>query len=749
MAIYASQLIAAVSVSGVEAGERSLIRMGLASDSLGDKLKALTVGGVVIAGIGLVKLGSQVISMAADLEQGVNRLKTGGGDIQDSFKSLWTGIQKVADTTGILTGPLIDSMYLIVSAGQRGAQAFTTLTAAAQGAQIEQAKVKDVTQILTTLQSNFGLATYTAAQYMDGLVSAVSHGKITLEALSTAMSPILPMAHELGIHFADVSAAMSDMTNQGIPADQAATALRFTFQSMILPTKASQKAMQEWGLDSTKVAETMKRSLPDALQMYIDAAKRAGPEGSKPFIDALSQMMGGGQRAAKALFSLDQTMNQWRGDIKDVNAAMGDTSKNVAGWDTAQSNLNIKLQQGLANLQTLGQNIGMVILPYVSQLLDKVTPLIQRFDDWFVKSGRLNMVLLDIGTVLSTLGEKIGTAAERIAWLVQQFSDTGTKGQILRGVLFTIGGAVAGIKIVELGQSFVTAMTNAGAATIVFSQKLLGLEVQASTTATSVKGVGTAAAGAGTAAGGAGAAGFAGLGTAMAPIIGIATAIRLALGTLPTTAKGVFSDMGDQIDHFTFGPGGMWWMAHNVDASTKQASDDATKNMQQMQQNVTVAAQTMASNALDAMGNIKNKGGQSFADLLSQVDIDMSSIDANAKQYWANVMGYIENNPIQGHITYTATGVGVQQSATNQHYALGTDYAPGGWATVGERGPELMYVPRGASILPHNQSVSAASSGTASGRPVVIQFVVNGRQLANAALPDFVQAIRDHTGAKF
>ena len=43
-------------------------------------------------------------------------------------------------------------------------------------------------------------------------------------------------------------------------------------------------------------------------------------------------------------------------------------------------------------------------------------------------------------------------------------------------------------------------------------------------------------------------------------------------------------------------------------------------------------------------------------------------------------------------------------------YASGTDYAPGGMAWVGEEGPELMYVPRGAQIWPHGQSMQMASA---------------------------------------
>ena len=41
-------------------------------------------------------------------------------------------------------------------------------------------------------------------------------------------------------------------------------------------------------------------------------------------------------------------------------------------------------------------------------------------------------------------------------------------------------------------------------------------------------------------------------------------------------------------------------------------------------------------------------------------------------------------------------------------YADGTPSAPGGWSMVGERGPEMMYVPRGSQITPNGQDPMAA-----------------------------------------
>lgn len=54
--------------------------------------------------------------------------------------------------------------------------------------------------------------------------------------------------------------------------------------------------------------------------------------------------------------------------------------------------------------------------------------------------------------------------------------------------------------------------------------------------------------------------------------------------------------------------------------------------------------------------------------------------------------------------TTTTTG----SSNKLDRYASGTDSAPGGWAIVGEKGPELMYVPKGSQIIP-NESLGTVS----------------------------------------
>lgn len=67
-------------------------------------------------------------------------------------------------------------------------------------------------------------------------------------------------------------------------------------------------------------------------------------------------------------------------------------------------------------------------------------------------------------------------------------------------------------------------------------------------------------------------------------------------------------------------------------------------------------------------------------------------------------------------------------------FARGTDYAPGGMAWVGEEGPELMNVPRGAQVFPANVSARMAANSNQIHKPTfVFPGVTNAKEAREAA----------------
>jgi hypothetical protein len=57
-----------------------------------------------------------------------------------------------------------------------------------------------------------------------------------------------------------------------------------------------------------------------------------------------------------------------------------------------------------------------------------------------------------------------------------------------------------------------------------------------------------------------------------------------------------------------------------------------------------------------------------------------------------------------------AAGVAQEEKAASAKFALGTGFAPGGMAMVGEQGPELVNLPRGAQVYNHTQTQNMTSN---------------------------------------
>lgn len=112
------------------------------------------------------------------------------------------------------------------------------------------------------------------------------------------------------------------------------------------------------------------------------------------------------------------------------------------------------------------------------------------------------------------------------------------------------------------------------------------------------------------------------------------------------------------------------------------------------------------------------------------------------------VSGFVST--LGGLINTALSGIqSLQNAAGGVHlpgHASGiTDSPTGHLATVGEEGPEVMWVPKGASIFPHGSSVSVGGgSSSSSGQPIILQ--IDGRTFARVVLPHLTDQIRYSVG---
>lgn len=161
---------------------------------------------------------------------------------------------------------------------------------------------------------------------------------------------------------------------------------------------------------------------------------------------------------------------------------------------------------------------------------------------------------------------------------------------------------------------------------------------------------------------------------------------------------------------------------------------------------------------LDMLGGIWEgikqlvKGGIESAkvDLMYVEDV----VDTYLVQPFRNALGQIGGifgsiGKLIGDVTSANWGA-IPGDAHALGFAGGTDFAPGGFAMVGEQGPEMMYVPRGAKVYSASQTsqmMSGGYAGSGGGQPIIL--VLDGHAVAHGLLPYQVQAIRNATGVRF
>src|SRR5438270_588074 len=106
MPIMASQLIAAVTTSGVEESTRKLEGVGKTSDHLASHIGTWLAGAAVVGGTALIGLGAHAVKMAGNFQESMTQLVTGAGESEQNLGMVTQGILDMSVQVGQSTKDL-------------------------------------------------------------------------------------------------------------------------------------------------------------------------------------------------------------------------------------------------------------------------------------------------------------------------------------------------------------------------------------------------------------------------------------------------------------------------------------------------------------------------------------------------------------------------------------------------------------------------------------------------------------------
>ena len=170
----------------------------------------------------------------------------------------------------------------------------------------------NATSLLAGTMNSYGFTVEQAGEISSKFFRTVDLGQTTIGELSSAFGRVAPVAHELGVSFSEVNAAIAYVTIGGVKTNEAVTSIRAAMTSLLKPSEAMQRALQEIGFASgeTAVAALGFKGTLDAVRQTTDGS--ASAMGALfPNVRALNSALrlSGAEGFAKYLKEIDNVSN--------------------------------------------------------------------------------------------------------------------------------------------------------------------------------------------------------------------------------------------------------------------------------------------------------------------------------------------------------------------------------------------------------------------------------------------------------
>lgn len=389
--------------SGMMASAESRLKT-LASSTDKTTSKLADVG--LAIGAAAVGIGIYSVKAAANYEQLTTTLVTGGGEQLANLEMVRQGMLTMAGQVGENADDLAKGMYYVESASFHGAAGLQVLQAAAEGAKIGMTDDISVAQGLTTELKDYHQSASLATGVTGQMVAAVAAGKQTMGEFSSSLATILPTAAALHISFQQISAAEATMTEDGVPAADAATALRSAMEQLINPSTAAKQAMMQLGINVTGMRTALASGdLTGVMNTFSVAMGNSAKNGmSQANIMRDLGVAFGGIKGQSVAMNLIPNMGEYTANLSTIGTVQQGARKETASWQLTQKDLNDQLDRTGAALNSAAIMLGTTFLPQISGFLtNDLNPVIAGMDTWIAQNPRVVSTIEKIGLAVGAL----------------------------------------------------------------------------------------------------------------------------------------------------------------------------------------------------------------------------------------------------------------------------------------------------------------------------------------------------------
>ena len=636
---------------------------------------AVTDAAKKVAALGVAAVGAFAafsVKTGMDFEAQMSKVQAISGATATEVEALTAKAKEMGATTKFSATESAQALEYMAMAGWKTDQMIGGLPGIMNLAAASGEDLAEVSDIVTDALTAFGLKASDSAHFADVLAKASSSSNTNVSLMGNTFQYVAPVAGALGYSIEDTAVAIGLMANAGIKGEKAGTALRGALTNLAKPSDTVAAYMDALNVSLTDAQGNVK---PLSALMVDLRQKFAG------LTDAQKAEYAAGIAGKEAMSGLLAIVNASDADFNNLTQAIANsdgTAQSMA--QTMQDNLKGQLEQLGGAVETVGLTFYDAIK---GKATDAITSIADKISAW-QSDGSIDAVAEKVGVVF---GNAVDKASSALTWLSQN-------GDTVIGVLKALGIAFAGVKVLEFAGNVARAVNDLS----LFTQTVIAvsgpMRTHAVTLATSsaawVKNTAMMAANK--------------IGMAASAV---ATGAVTAATTAATAAQWALNAA------FVATPIG--WIVLGLGALVA-----AGVALYQNWDTVKAKASELWVKATEVFTGIKDSIVGAFDAAKKKVSGFFSWLDDK-----------ISSVPVIGNIYEGGKGVISWIGDKLAGNALGTSYWRGGLTRVNERGGEIINLPSGTQIIPHDVSTRMVQGGG-----VTVNVTVMGNMIGNEQYAD-------------
>lgn len=389
---------ATAAMAKLDAQSKAHARLSGAKAQVSKNAGAATATGAAIGGgtVFAVKSAIQFESAMADVAKTVDGARTADGKLTQKYYALEDAVLRLGTKIPLAYEELASIM---AAAGQLGIS--------------DEKKMEKFTEVTAQMAVSFGISTDAAAASIGGFQAALH---LSLDGTREVLDLINQFANTTSATEADIANVVNRVgalgAVNGVTA-KSVTALAATLEAMKIPsevaatgiqnlmlgltagssaTKSQAAAFAKLGLSATGLAKRMQK---DANGAILDVLKRIRKLPKYEQAATLTNIFG--KESIKAIAPLLTQL-----DLVEKNLKLASDPSQYRGamekeFKNRTQTTEASVQLMMNSLKTAAISLGSVLLPVLSQIIAKVSPLVERFVQWAKANKPLVQTIMMVG----------------------------------------------------------------------------------------------------------------------------------------------------------------------------------------------------------------------------------------------------------------------------------------------------------------------------------------------------------------